>query len=104
MPGQRGTGPVPPAATVRGSWLGLAPRMPRMQSGCVLPAPLPAPPLGEQDMPCPGKPGSRPLMGKPQGMWWAVNALALGWALSTGEPGGLSLLGTQGSRVGFSMC
>lgn len=30
------------------------------------------PPLLEQDIPCPGKPKPSPLMGKPQGMWWAV--------------------------------
>lgn len=29
------------------------------------------PPLLEQDIPCPGKPKSSPLMGKPQGMCWA---------------------------------
>lgn len=99
MPGQHGTGPVPPAAAVRGSWLGLPPRMPRMQSERLSFPLLFLPPLREQDMPCPGKPESHPLMGKPQGMWGAMNALALGWTLSTGSLGGWHCWGHRGFCV-----
>lgn len=100
MPGQHGTGPVPRAvATLRGSWLGLPPRMPRMQSGCVLPAPLPPPTQRTGYSPSREAQGPPPY-GKTMGHAVGTAPALGGGALITGEPGGLALRGTQQVCVG----
>ena len=69
-PGQRGTGPAPPAAPAPGSWTGSGQECQEFGAAVSFPL-LFLPPLREQDIPCPGKPAAIPFMGKPQGMWWA---------------------------------
>lgn len=64
-----------------------------------------SPHLLEQDIPCTGKPKSSPLMGKPQGMWWApllpwdglsVHRILGGWHGRGGHSGSVWVqLGTE---------
>ena len=69
-PGQRGTGPAPPAAPAPGSWTGSGQEC--QECGAAVSFPLLfLPPHREQDIPCPGKPAAIPFMGKPHALWWA---------------------------------